>query len=420
VAVSAELRSWCGPQVASVLVEPATSGAADLGSREPATSPPPPCLPDEEQDWMFDDAPQTDWRPLSQVPVAHELMDRARQLQTASRARATRVSYRHWWQVFGEFCAQVRWAVSAASVPLPVHPDVVVMWVAWLSARYAESTIAISLAAIAAVHTGHGLQSPAGGARIRSMLSGVARTGRVRGVSEPVVVLPAHLKAFVRLEGVVSADDKPWSVLRVLRAKAMVVLGFMAYLRKSEVDGLDRCDVTRESNCTKVRVCRAKNDPVGRGRVTVVGSACGDSRMMEQTLWTWVDAAGLRVSSACSKAQDPRARCVACGPLFPRLGGHGSVSRSPIGKGTLTAELRSLYAQCQKVGSLPLSIDVKKLSAISLRRGGNSAAVAAGVSSQIRAAHGRWKAVETPDQSYTFVHQAEMVALATTMLQPRM
>ena len=50
----------------------------------------------------------------------------------------------------------------------------------------------------------------------------------------------------------------------------------------------------------------------------------------------------------------------------------------------------------------------------------NSAAVAAGVSSQIRAAHGRWKAVETPDQSYTFVHQGEMVALATTMLQPRL
>ena len=96
------------------------------------------------------------------------------------------------------------------------------------------------------------------------------------------------------------------------------------------------------------------------------------------------------------------------------------MSRAPIGKGTLTAELRGPYEQCQKVGSLPLSIDVKKLSAISLRRGGNSAAVAAGVSSQIRAAHGRWKAVETPDQSYTFVHQGEMVALATTMLQPRL
>ena len=54
------------------------------------------------------------------------------------------------------------------------------------------------------------------------------------------------------------------------------------YLRKSEVDGLDRCDVTRERDCTKVRVCRAKNDPVGRGRVTIVGVACGDSRIMFQ------------------------------------------------------------------------------------------------------------------------------------------
>lgn len=385
-----------------------------------SSAPPLPAELGHDQDWMFDDTPQSGWQPLSQIPVARELMGRARQLQTASRATATRVSYRHWWQVFCEFCTQVSWARDVAAIPLPVHPDVVAMWVAWLSARYAESTIAISLAAIAAVHVGYGLQSPAGGARIRSMLSGVARTGRVRGVLEPVVVLPAHLRAFVNLTSVESVAGRPWSGLRVLRAKAMVVLGFMAYLRKSEVDGLDRCDVTRERDCTKVRVCRAKNDPVGRGRVTVVGAACGDSRTMEQTLWTWVDTAGLLVSGSCSKSRDPRARCLACGPLFPRLGGHATVSRAPIGKGTLTAELRGLYEQCQKVGSLPLSIDVKKLSAISLRRGGNSAAVAAGVSSQIRAAHGRWKAVETPDQSYTFVHQGEMVALATTMLQPRL
>lgn len=49
-----------------------------------------------------------------------------------------------------------------------------------------------------------------------------------------------HLKGFIALTEVQSAGGKPWSVLRVLRAKAMVILGFMAYLRKSEVDSLDR------------------------------------------------------------------------------------------------------------------------------------------------------------------------------------
>lgn len=420
-AVRAELRAWRGSDPpASRLVEQVTGQSVREPTRVGQQQRSIIAGPVQEQDWMFEEAAPADWRPLSSVPVHHELMRRAQQLQTVARAPATRTSYRHWWQVFGEFCTQVRWATEAVAVPLPVHADVVVMWVAWLSARYAESTIAISLAAISAVHAGYGLPSPTGGARIRGMLSGVARTGKVRGVSEPVVVLPVHLKAFVALTAVVSSEGTRWSRLRVLRAKAMVVLGFMAYLRKSEVDGLDRCDVTREADCTKVRVCRAKNDPVGRGRVTVVGAACGDSRAMEQTLWDWVDAADLRESRSCSKATDPRARCLACGPLFPRIGGHGKVSRSPIGKGTLTAELRGLYAQCQRVGTLPTSIDLTKLSAISLRRGGNSAAVAAGVSSLIRAAHGRWRAVETPDQSYTFVHQAEMVSLATSMLQPRL
>eukprot|EP01043_Picozoa_sp_COSAG02_P024863 COSAG02_NODE_1376_length_12993_cov_56.849542_3_plen_208_part_00 len=141
--------------------------------------------------------------------------------------------------------------------------------------------------------------------------------GKVRGVEEQVVVTPEHIKAFVRLQSAWSEEGSRWSDLRLARAKAMVCLGFMAYLRKSEVGALDRCDVWREMECTKVRVCKAKNDPVGRGRVTIVGAACGDSREVESTIWRWIELAGLSVSSQCSKSLDPRGRCAACGPLFP-------------------------------------------------------------------------------------------------------
>ena len=266
-----------------------------------------------------------------------------------------------------------------------------------------------------------GLQAATGGPQIRTLLEAVARTGRVRGVDEPVVVTPEHIKSFVQLRRAWSPKGTEWSSLRLARAKAMVCIGFMAYLRKSEVDGLDRCDVWREPVCTKVRVCKAKNDPVGRGRVSIIGAACGDAQSVETTIWDWIEVSGLRVSGQCSKATDPRTRCVACGPLFPRLAAREvRVSRSAIGKGTLTAELRGLFAAGQREGLIDASIDPKRLSAIALRRGGNSAAAAAGVSSILRAAHGRWRSEETPDQSYTFLHQSEMVGLATTMLAPRL
>ena len=225
-----------------------------------------------------------------------ELLARSRQLQAAARATSTRRSCDHWWWVFTEFCVEVGWAQAAGEVPLPVPARVMELWVVWLSRKYAESTISISLAAISAVHAGYSLQSPTGGALIRSLLEGVARTGAVRGVAEAVTVTPDHLRAFVQLTVAWTEAGQEWSPLRLKRAVAMVVIGFMAYLRKSEVGELDVCDVTREADCTKVRVCKAKNDPVGRGRVTIVGAACGDSREMEQTLWTWMDAAELRTS----------------------------------------------------------------------------------------------------------------------------
>lgn len=43
-----------------------------------------------------------------------------------------------------------------------------------------------------------------------------------------------------------------------------------------------------EVDCTKVRVCKAKNDPVGRGRTTIIGAACGDTRRVESTIWDWI------------------------------------------------------------------------------------------------------------------------------------
>ena len=72
------------------------------------------------------------------------------------------------------------------------------------------------------------------------------------------------------------------------------------------------------------------------------------------------------------------------------------------------------------LGSVPQDLEVRRYSAIALRRGGNSAAAAAGVSGILRASHGRWRSEVTPDQSYTFIHKAEMIGLATTMLKPRL
>jgi hypothetical protein len=322
--------------------------------------------------------------------------------------------------LFALFLVELQWAQNVEMVPLPVPVALVDLWVAFLSEHYAESTIAISLAAVSAVHDGHGLASPTLARSVRGAMAGVANTCTVRGVIESVVVLPQHVQAFARL-GAVRVDGRVWSQLRRLRAVAMVVIGFMAFLRKSEVTMLDRCDVVREANCTKVRECKAKNDPAGRGRQSIIGAGCGDSAELEQAIWDWVDVGCPAVSTQCTKAANPRARCTACGPLFVRLGGRDvRVTKTPIAKNTLTTELRGLYHGAQAAGVVEDSFDPRRVSAICLRRGGNTAATAAGCSAILRTAAGRWRSVDTPDQSYVFLHETEMVGMATTMLQPRL
>jgi len=377
-------------------------------------------MPSGGQSWMMDGGGKEAWTPLPAGLDVPALRARSRQLQTVARAEGTRVSYAHWWMLFALFLVELQWAQNVEMVPLPVPVALVDLWVAFLSEHYAESTIAISLAAVSAVHDGHGLASPTLARSVRGAMAGVANTCTVRGVIESVVVLPQHVQAFARLSAV-RVDGRVWSQLRRLRAVAMVVIGFMAFLRKSEVTMLDRCDVVREANCTKVRVGKAKNDPAGRGRQSIIGAGCGDSAELEQAIWDWVDVGCPAVSTQCTKAANPRARCTACGPLFVRLGGRDvRVTKTPIAKNTLTTELRGLYHGAQAAGVVEDSFDPRRVSAISLRRGGNTAATAAGCSAILRAAAGRWRSVDTPDQSYVFLHETEMVGMATTMLQPRL
>eukprot|EP01047_Picozoa_sp_COSAG01_P056839 COSAG01_NODE_6494_length_3632_cov_5.575149_1_plen_210_part_00 len=159
-------------------------------------------LPD--QAWILQ---PSEWsrknRPNSERMTDDELLHFARQLQqhAASDARApsTRKGYLHWWRVFAEFCEKRGWVATAALIPLPVPVDSILRWVAWLSHRYAASTIDISLAAIASIHKDAGRTSPTTDARVRAAVEGVARTGICKMKKPAIVVTPDHVRMFLAL-----------------------------------------------------------------------------------------------------------------------------------------------------------------------------------------------------------------------------
>jgi hypothetical protein len=378
--------------------------------------------PRGQQSWILQ--PST-WsrrdRPATADMAPAQLLQHGRELQLAARAESTRTSYRHWWAVFANCCVEWGWARTATEIPLPVTTEVMLMWVALLSGKYAASSIGVSLAAISAVHRSHDLTSPSAVPAVLDALEGVARTATVNGVTDVFVITPDHVRMFLALTSVTAKGGKLWSPLRLKRGVAMACVGFLGFVRKGELDGFDACDVSRQHDGSTLVVKSAKNDQVGRGRSTVIGAGVGDAADAEQSLWTWMEAAGLRTSSAgCTKARWPSERCLSCGPLFPQLAGSDvRATKKPWGKSRVTEELRGLLGECVRLGWLPASFDVKRISGISLRRGGNSAAAAAGVSNLMRAAQGRWLCTETPDQRYTMLHRTEHVELATTIFEGR-
>ena len=66
------------------------------------------------------------------------------------------------------------------------------MQVGWVPGEHMV-TISISLAAVSAIHAEAGVESPVRTPQVRATLEGAARTGKVAGVREQVVVTPEHL-----------------------------------------------------------------------------------------------------------------------------------------------------------------------------------------------------------------------------------
>ena len=93
--------------------------------------------------------------------------------------------------------AKARRRVSAwtCTGPWP-HAGLVLRWVAWLSGKYASSTIDISLASIAAIHKDARVASPTADPRVRDAVEGAARVGPHNVKAEAIVVTPEHVRQF--------------------------------------------------------------------------------------------------------------------------------------------------------------------------------------------------------------------------------
>ena len=182
-----------------------------------------------------------------------------------------------------------------------------------------------------------------------------------------------HLRRFLTLVGLSRLE---------LRSVLVTTLGTVGCCHVEEVSNLQLCDLLWALDAAyhdslvgglAIRIYRRKQD-TGRFGLYIRVPA-GE---LVEWLRRYVANLCLRVSDDCTKRANPGARCPACDPVFPRtvVGRTGEAHNCA---GPLKPMSRQQVSAAVKTSIALLGVDARHYSGISMRRGGITAAVQAGV-----------------------------------------
>ena len=237
-------------------------------------------------------------------PVWDALTDRAAHYATRARGDGTRRTYRSAWAHFSAWCA------SLGREPLSGDPEVVAMYVVRRADDgLAVSSIRVALAAIRTAHQLAGVGLDLSQPRFRMTLEGVVRS---RGVRPTRQAAPAVPDVLAKMLAALPSPESPLGI----RNRAMLLLGFGAALRRSELVALCIGDVARvPGRGLTVLVQRSKTDQQGRGQDVAIWANPADPLTCPLSAlerWLAVREAAVDIST-CFSAEARNARPLFCG-----------------------------------------------------------------------------------------------------------
>jgi integrase len=205
------------------------------------------------------------------------VVDRARRYAEAAHAVNTRRAYCVGWNHFMAYCG------SNGFDAMPATPQTVALYVTSLADSAKLATIRLYLAAISHNHREMGLESPVPHELVRRIVRGVARTLGASQRRKSAVTLD-HLRAML-LE--IKGDG-----LKAARDRAIVLLGFAAALRRSELAALAVEDLRFEKRGLVVTIRRSKTDQEAKGVEVAVPYVANRSLCAARAIRGWLEASG--------------------------------------------------------------------------------------------------------------------------------
>jgi integrase len=230
---------------------------------------------------------------VAQPPAAPVILSReARDYAREASAQNTRRAYRAAWQDFSGWCA------ATGVDPLPAMPEAVGSFLAARAGTHKAASLSMRLVAIGQAHRLAGHRLDTGHPAIRETMKGIRRKhGSAPAKKE------AAVSAVIR-DAVDGLAKRPG--LRPLRDRALLLVGFAAALRRSELVALDVADVTFVQEGVILTLRRAKTDQEGKGAEIAIPFGTSDRTCPVVTLKAWLKAAGIEA-----------------GPIFRAVSRHG-------------------------------------------------------------------------------------------------
>jgi site-specific recombinase XerD len=232
---------------------------------------------------------------LSKVNPMGEIIDplaSLRDYMKAEKAPNTRHSYAVGFADFEKWCA------ATGVCALPADPLDVAKYLASLADRGVKaSTINQRCAAIRYAHKMKGLEPPTNAEGVRALVRGIRR----------VIGTRSNRKAPATATAITAMIAEIPDTLIGKRDRALLLLGFAAALRRSELVALCVDDVERSPEGMRVLIRRSKTDQAGEGYTISVPR--GAKLLVVEALEAWLVAGAIRT-----------------GPLFRPIGKGGRVN----------------------------------------------------------------------------------------------
>jgi integrase len=272
----------------------------------------------------------------------------ARRFAEAARSDATLRAYRSDWADFAAWC-EVRDLRA-----MPASPETVSLYIASRAEAGSDdergrptpplkvATLERRLAAISQAHKLAGVESPALRSKepLHSVWAGVVRTlGTAREKVAPaltadVIQMADTCNEAARMAEAFPDEAKPGTALRARRDKALLLLGFAAALRRSELAAVRAEHLSFDPKGLRLLIPRSKSDQEGAGQIVGVAYGSRPATCPVRALRSYLAAAGRALA-------DQGRPSPLSGPVFRAVDRWGRLGRKAITGRTVANVVKS-------------------------------------------------------------------------------